>query len=53
MSGTSFGRRFVERPWLVSLILILLLVAWLAAGQLKAQGDHTHPHLSNLKTRLS
>ncbi|HCG5509227.1 TPA: multidrug efflux RND transporter periplasmic adaptor subunit VmeJ [Vibrio parahaemolyticus] len=54
MSGTSFGRRFVERPWLVSLILILLLVAWLAAGQLKAQGDHTSsPSLQSENTPLA
>lgn len=54
MSGTSFGRRFVERPWLVSLILILLLVAWLAAGQLKAKGDHTSsPSLQSENTPLA
>ncbi len=39
MSGTSFGRRFVERPWLVSLTLVIALAAWLAMGQFNAQDE--------------
>lgn len=50
MSGSSFGRRIVERPWLVSLILILLLVAWLAIGQLKAQDDNLNSSSSSTNT---
>jgi multidrug efflux system membrane fusion protein len=39
MSGTSFGRRIVERPWLVSLTLVIVLAVWLALGQLNAQDE--------------
>ena len=39
MSEVSLGRRLVGRPWLVSLTLILVLAAWLAIGQLKAQDE--------------
>ncbi|MEF1339231.1 biotin/lipoyl-binding protein, partial [Vibrio rotiferianus] len=39
MSGTSFGRRIVERPWLVSLTLVIVLAVWLAMGQLNAQDE--------------
>ncbi|NMU70391.1 efflux RND transporter periplasmic adaptor subunit, partial [Vibrio parahaemolyticus] len=53
MSGLSFGRRIVERPWLVSLILVLLLVAWLTIGQLKAQDDHPNSSTSTNTTPLA
>lgn len=43
MSGSSFGRRIVERPWLVSLTLVIALAAWLAMGQLKAQDETISP----------
>lgn len=39
MSAISFGRQLAERPWLISLILIVALVAWLAIGQFSAQDD--------------
>ncbi len=41
MSAISFRRQLVERPWLISLILIVALVAWLALGQLRAQDDQS------------
>ncbi|PFG55408.1 multidrug efflux system membrane fusion protein [Vibrio sp. ES.051] len=48
MSGYSFGRRIVERPWLVSLTLVTLLIAWLAVGNLKTQDNPALPSsLSN------
>lgn len=43
MSAISLGRQFVRRPWLISLLLILALVAWLALGQINAQEEHTSP----------
>ncbi|MGR5131249.1 efflux RND transporter periplasmic adaptor subunit [Vibrio alfacsensis] len=43
MSGVSFRRHIVGRPWLVSLTLIIVLAAWLAMGQLNAQGDAEPP----------
>ncbi|MDF2154984.1 efflux RND transporter periplasmic adaptor subunit [Vibrio sp. CAU 1672] len=46
MSGVSFGRRFLERPWLVSLVLVLLLAVWLGVGQLSAQDDAVTPSSS-------
>lgn len=39
MSGFSFGRHIVGRPWLVSLTLVIILAVWLAMGQLNAQDD--------------
>ncbi|MCS0169798.1 efflux RND transporter periplasmic adaptor subunit [Vibrio alginolyticus] len=53
MSGLSFGRRIVERPWLVSLILVLLLIAWLTIGQLKAQDDYPNSSTSTNTTPLA
>lgn len=50
MSAISFGRQLAERPWLISLILIVVLVAWLAVGQLSAQDDSSSPE-SNQSTQ--
>lgn len=52
MSEVSLGRRLVERPWLVSLTLILVLAAWLAIGQLKAQDEASLSSSPNPMTRL-
>ncbi len=41
MSAISFGRQLSERPWLISLILVIALVAWLAVGQLSAEDEHS------------
>ncbi len=43
MSAIFFRRQLVERPWLISLILIVAIVAWLAIGQLRAQGNPATP----------
>ncbi|MDF5410103.1 efflux RND transporter periplasmic adaptor subunit, partial [Vibrio parahaemolyticus] len=40
-------------PWLVSLILVLLLIAWLTIGQLKAQDDHPNSSTSTNTTPLA
>lgn len=37
MSAISFVRQRVGRPWLISLILVVTLVAWLAIGQFNVQ----------------
>ncbi len=46
MSAISFRRQLVERPWLISLILIAALVVWLAIGHLRAQDEHFVPEFN-------
>jgi len=36
MSIKQQGRQFIQRPWLVSLLIILILGAWLGFGSSKA-----------------